>query len=169
MEHLPVGQHRLDPQHQIAHGPVAEHGGAAGVGGDQPADGRRALRRQGQGKAPADRLGRLVHGGQGNAGLRHDHVVHRVDLADGPEPLGAQQHLALGDLARDQPGVAPLRHDRRPGLGAKAHDGGDLAGAARKQQKGRGPRPAVAPFDQLGSQLAGILAPAVRAEHGLQA
>ena len=111
----------------------------------------------------------LVHRGQRQPGLDHQHVVVGVDLAHRPHPLQREQHLALRDLAADQAGVAALRRDRRPGLGADADDGGHLGGGPRQHQQRRRPAPAVAPLHQLRRQPVRILAPAALAQHRLQA
>ncbi len=169
VEHLAVGQHRFHAQDEVAHGPVAQHRRAARVGRDQAADRGRTLRGQRKGKASADRLRRFVHHRQGDAGLRDDHVISGLDLPNGAQPVQRQQDLPLGDLAGDQAGVATLGSHRRPGLGADADHGADVLDRPRQHQQGRHAAPAVTPFDQLGAQPVRILAPAVGAQHGLQA
>src|ERR1700723_1070057 len=49
-EHPAVGQHHLQPQHQVAHHPVAQYRRTAGIGGEVAADLCGSLRSQAQGK-----------------------------------------------------------------------------------------------------------------------
>jgi hypothetical protein len=166
---LAVRQHRLQSQHQVARGPIAQHLGAAGVGRDHPAHRGRAFRGETQRKAPAHLGGRGMHLRKRHAGLGGQGVVIGVDLADRPHPLGGEQDLALRDLAAHKAGVAALDGDRLARLETDADHGGDLVGGLRQGQERRGPDPAVAPFHQLRRDALGIFAPAALAQHRLQA
>ena len=64
-----VGQHRLDPLDQRAHRPEAKHLRAAGVGRDQPADGRAALGAERQREALAGVGGGVVERFEDDAGF----------------------------------------------------------------------------------------------------
>ena len=88
---------------------------------------------------------------------------HReVDRVDRPDPVHAAEGeddvvAVLGrDPAADEPGVAALRHDRQPRLGANLDDGRDLRGRARPHDEPC--RPAIKPprLDQIRLQVVRI-------------
>ena len=60
--HPAVGQHHLEPEHQVAHHAVAQHRRAAGVGREVAADGAGALGAERQREQPARGRGGVLHG-----------------------------------------------------------------------------------------------------------
>ena len=136
-----VGQHHLEPEHELAGHPVAQHGGAAGVGGEVPPDGAAALGAERHGEEPTHlRRGRL-RVGQHDTGVDRDGPGDRVDLADGPHPTQRQHHLRarrVRHAAAHQAGVAPLRHEGGAGIAAGPHDVRDL-GRGAGSHHGQGP------------------------------
>ena len=134
-----VGQHRLQPQHHLAHHAVAQHPVAAGVGRDVAADGGRAAGAQVQRQEQARGVGGLAGGLQNAAGL-HDHDrPGGVDLLDRVHPGQAERDGPLGRAAVHQAGEAtPGDHGGAGGVGglqnardfvggAGADDGGGLS------------------------------------------
>jgi hypothetical protein len=130
-EHRPVGEHRLDPEHQRAHRAVAQHLVAAGIGRNQPADGRRTLAAQRQRKAQALRGGGLVQALEHHPCLADRLPRRHVERADPVQPpQGKQQGPAagIGRGATRHAAVATLRHHRHPVAGAQADQRRQLGG-----------------------------------------
>ena len=111
-----------------------------------PANLAAALGTQAQRKQPVGLGRRLMQMGEDAASLDGHREVDRVDR---PDPVHAAEGeddvvAVLGrDPAADEPGVAALRHDRQPRLGADAHDRRNLAGRTRPHDKPR--RAAIKP------------------------
>ena len=137
----PVGEDRLQPGDARADRPVAHRVRAAGVGGDEAADGGAV--------APAE-VDAGVEAGVARVGLQRGEGDARPGLdlrgraVDGPqvgEARGAEDDLAAARHARaDHAGVAALRHDRRAVRAAGGEHGDDLGGVRRPHH---GARPAV--------------------------
>ena len=106
-----VGQHHFQPQHQIAHGAVAQHVQAAGVAGDVAADLAAAF------AGEAEREKAAVFGGGGLDVLQNaacidgDGVVGKADMADSVEFAQIQDDAAVRHAAANQSGVTALRCD----------------------------------------------------------
>ena len=150
-------RHHLQPQAELARVAVAQHLGAAGVGRQVAADGAAALRGQAQRQPQSFGLGGLLRGLQHAAGLDRHRQVGRIDRAHPLEPAQAQQQLraaGVGHRGADQAGVAALRHDRDAVLGAQAHHLRDLLGRAGPGHRQRAARPAPAPVQRPGRQVA---------------
>ena len=95
-----IGQHRFDPQHGCAHRPVAQHLGAAGIGGDQAADCGRSFASQGEGKAQARNLGCSMQVLQNNASPAGHFARCGVNRADLVKPAQRQQQLIAAGIGR---------------------------------------------------------------------
>jgi hypothetical protein len=129
-----VGQHRFHALHQRAHGPEAQHLGAAGVGGDEAADGAAAARAQGQRETPADLVRRGVQIGEDHPSLGDGHAGLSVQHADfGHPPQRQEQRRAIfrRRRARDHAGIAALRHQRHAKLGCQGDNCRDFLGRGR--------------------------------------
>ena len=124
-----VGQHHLQPQHQVARIAVTHRVVAAGVDRQHAADLRGALGRNRQRQQAAGFGGGKLGGLQGDAGLDRQRHVHRVEVADTVQASGAEHKFraVLGrDRAADHGGVAALRHHRCAGLGAQLDHRGEF-------------------------------------------
>ena len=129
-----VGQHDLQPEHEVPGAAISEHRYPAGIGREIAADHATALRRQAQGKQAVDILCRRLKVGEHASRLRRHGVVERVDLAD-PVHARKAKHDAAAFLERhrspDQAGIAPLGDNRNPGRRRQPHDFGDLLAVGR--------------------------------------
>src|SRR3546814_3820045 len=81
-----VGQHDLKAERQFTGIAVAQHGNAAGVGGEIAADGATAFGAEAERKEAAGFTGRRLYSGEDAAGLDRHGVTARVDLADAVAP-----------------------------------------------------------------------------------
>ena len=143
--HPPVGQHHLEAQHQVAHHPVAQHRGTAGVGRDVAADRAAALATRGSAgtagrprppppaPSPATTPASTVIVSPTASTSRTARIRPSDSTTWEPESSGTAPPL--------DPGVAALRDDRHPGVVREAQDVGDLGGARRGVR-----RPAAAPL-----------------------
>ncbi|GAB1575955.1 hypothetical protein BPNSA17_07880 [Bordetella petrii] len=150
---LPFGGDHFQAQRQLARIAVAQHLGAAGIGGQVAAYGAAALGGQAQREQPAGIGGGLLHRLQDAAGLDRDRVVVGIDVADAVQARRRQQHRLAGVVRRGaaaQPGIAALRHHRRAMLRAQAHRLRDLGGAARPDDGLRRAAVAAPPILQVG-------------------
>ena len=151
-----VGQHHLEPEHQVAHVAEAQHRGAAGIGRQVAADGAASFRRQRQREPEAGGGRGVLHRCQRRAGLDGDRRVGRVERAHRVHPRQRDDDGGAGGVRRGaaaQAGVAPLRHDRRAGVGAGTHDCGDLGRRRRAHDRQRPPAKASAPVGEPGGRI----------------
>ena len=155
--HLAVGGHHLQAQAQLARIAVAQHLGAAGIGGQVAADGATALggqaQRQQQPGVGRGLLQRLQHA----AGLGGERQVGAVDGAHAVQARQAEQHLraaGIGHAAADQAGVAALRHHAGAVRGAGPQHGSHLRGVGRAHHGQRTAAEALAPVQLPGRQVA---------------
>src|SRR5690606_500228 len=139
-QHLPVGEHHLQPEHVLGGHAVLDAAHPAGVGGHVAADGR-GLPRAGVGWEPQPVRGqRRRQGGVDDARLHHRHPVGRVDRDD-PVHRGRGDHQrAVDRVGRPgQAGPGTLGHDRHPVGGRDPDRGGDVRGRAGPHHRHRGP------------------------------
>jgi hypothetical protein len=144
-------------QAQVARVAPAQHGGAAGVGGQVAAQGAAAFGRQAQGEQQAARRGRFLHGLQHAAALGGDSQVGLVKKSHAVHALQAQQHLGaagVGHAAAHQAGVAALGHDGHLGVGTQPHHRGHLGRGAGAHHRQRFAVPAAAPVAFKGTEVA---------------
>ena len=168
----PVGQHHLQPQHEVAGIAVAQHLGAAGIGREVAADLAGAFRPQAQREQPVDLRRLVLDRGQHHAGLYRHGVVQRIDSTDAIHPGGGDHHLQPARMrlpAAGQAGIAALRHDRHAGCRAELHDLRDLPGRGRAQHQWRVAAPAIAPGHAIGLHIGRVVDIAGRADDFLQA
>ena len=164
-----VGQHHLEAEHLFASVAVAQHVGAAGVGREVAADLAATLGGEAQREQQAGGLGPRLDVGEHAAGLDGHREVGRVELAHPVHAAERNQHLArLRQPATAQPGVAPLRHHRDAGGVAQAHDLADLVGTRRTQQQARRTAVGTARVLEVRGDDRRIVAPALRANDGLE-
>ena len=157
--HAPVRQHRFEAQAQVAGGAVAQHAGAARIGGQVAADPRRSFSAEAQREVTISLLGRLLDVGEDYARLDGDRVVERVDLAHAVEARQGDQDFAavlVGRRGAAQPGVAALRHDGRRGLVADADGLGHLGDRGRANHHRRRARVAPALVREIGGHVRGV-------------
>ena len=145
-----VGQHHLEPEHQIARDAVGDRAGAAGIGGEIAADGAAAFRAERQRKQPVDRRRRILRFRQHDAGF----AVIVFDAASTSRILSRRVSDRISspskrDLPADQPGVAALRDQRRLGLVRELEDRLHLGDRAGPQQHRRAAMIDAAAFDQI--------------------
>ena len=130
-----VGQHHLEPEHQLARVAVAQHVDAARVGREVAADLAAALGGERERETGARPLGGLLHRRQHAARLDRHGVVERVDRAHAVHARERSRPpraaCRVGHRAAAQAGVAALRHDRDALARAQRHDASDLVGARR--------------------------------------
>ena len=129
-----IGQHHLQAQHQLARVAVAQHLDAAGVGRQVAADPAAAFgaerQRKQQARAPRGLLQRRQHA----PGLHRHREVVAIDGAHAGEAFGRHDdagRAAGRHAAAAHAGVAPLGHDRHPGLGTQRDHGRHLGRRAR--------------------------------------
>ena len=102
VEHLPVGQHDLETEHEFARHAVAQRIQAAGVGREVAADLAAALGAERQRKETVGPLGRGLHVGENAAGLGDHREIGGIHFAD-----AVQAPQRKHDLVAASPGVAP--------------------------------------------------------------
>ena len=167
-----VRQHHLEPEREVARIAVAQHAGAARVGGQVAADPRRPLAAEREGEQAAGLGGGFLDVGQDHPGLDGDRVVERVDLAHPVEPREAQDQLPPGPIRRGraaEPGIAALRNDGDFLGRAQRDDAGDLFDGRRANHRRR--RAAI-PFPlvhQIGRHVRRLGQQAARADDADQA
>ena len=128
---------------------IAQHTGAASIGGQIATDHRRAFTPQTERKQPTDLVGSLLHIGQNAAGLHRHGVVERIHR---PHLVHAHQTdhqlltAGIGHRGTAQTGVAALGHDAGAGLGAQLHQRRHLGRAARSCHGQRPAAIALAPI-----------------------
>ena len=167
----PVRQHHLEAQHQVAHGAVAQHLHAAGVGRDVAANLAGALGAEAQREQPVGAVGGVLDLLQDHAGFDGDGVVDRVDGADALEPRGGDDdlaHVLVRLAAAGQSCVAALGDDGDAALGTDVYDACDLLGRLRPQYQGDAAHPVVAPARAVGRDVGGVVEIAGAPHHGLQ-
>jgi hypothetical protein len=138
---------------------VAQHLGAAGVGGQVAPDRAAALGRQAQRKEPARAFGGIAHGLQRAAGLDRQRVVVRVDFPDPVQPPSIQQHRMPMRARRSpsaQSGVAALGDDGCAAPRARLHDGGRFLRGRGQHHRIGAPREAFAPVRQERCHILGL-------------
>ena len=122
--HRAVGQHRLKPQHPVAHHPAAERLHAACIGRDHAADGGRSTRGKVDPRRAPHGLASLLHRVKRRARLnldaprdrvRHTHPVHARHVH---HDLPRLAHPGLGKT-----GSSAVRDDRHPVRTAQLDDG----------------------------------------------
>ena len=126
-DHLAIHQHHLDAENVVGRQPVFQAMHAAGILRDIAADRTGDLR---------GRVGRVVEAVSldgmgdaeiGDAGLRHHHPVHQIDLEDRVEAAHDQQHRVLQrQRAAGQRCAGSARHDANAVLVAIFEDLRDL-------------------------------------------
>ena len=155
-----LGGDHFQAQAQFPRVPVAQDGGAAGIGRQVPADGAAAFRRQRQGKQHAGAGRGLLDVVEDAAGFhRHGAIggIEGADTVQAPQRNDDGRAAGVRHAAQHQAGAAALRHHRDAGGGAGAHHGGHLLGI-RGQHHGAGaPGEAAAPVGEEGRHV-GLLA-----------
>jgi hypothetical protein len=140
VQQLPVRQYHLQPQRQLAHGAEAQHGEAAGVGGQVAADLAAAFAGQRQREQQPGAGRRRLHRRQRAAGLDGDGLVGRVEGANAVQPPQRDDQLPAAAVRRRRAaggGVAALRHDGDVVGGAEAHQRCHFVTAGRQCHRQR--------------------------------
>ncbi len=151
-----VGQHRGQPEHEVAHGAVTHGVGARGPGRRHAAEARVGPGVDGKEQAGAPQI--VVEGFAGHAGL-HDAVeiglVHGEDVvhAGKIERQAATRRVEMSFERRS----STERDHRHPGRGTRFDDLGDLFGGLGEQNGVGGLR--LQPGQRAGVLLAQRLAP----------
>ena len=120
---LPVRQHHLQPEHQVARIAVAHRVVAAGIGGEHAADLADALATEGQ-RQQAAGLGRRVCAAFTMTPASIVMVMSIGSIARTRFIRASDRTTVCGPVRRraaDHGGVAALRHDRHAGGGAELH------------------------------------------------
>ncbi len=131
----PIGQHRLDAEHQVPHIAVAQHRGTAGIGRQIAPDLARAFGADAQRKQASGFFRRGACGGQRHAGLHGQRVVDRIDRQHLVHAAQVQHHgiaARVRHRAAHQRGIAALRHHRHAVRMAPRDHRGDLLGGRRQ-------------------------------------
>jgi len=163
----PVGQDHLDSEHQFAGIAITQHGDAAGIGRQIAADLAAALGGEAEREQPVHLGRRLMQIGKDAAGLDRHREIDRVDRADTVHPTEGEDNIVAifrRHPAADQPGIAALRHDRQPRLGANANDGGNFLGRGGADDEPGGAMIKAASLDQIRLLVVRIGNPAGRAD-----
>ena len=82
MHHLPVREHYLQTEAQLAHVAVGENRRAAGIGRQQTADDGRAFGTERQGKQPVNIRSGILNGFQDDTCLDCDRIAGWINVAD---------------------------------------------------------------------------------------
>ena len=140
-----VGQDRLEAEQLAAHRPMAKDVGAAGVGGDHPADRGRVPRAEIHAHVPAGTPRDRLYRGQRGARANRDLARVGIDILEGREPQRREHDLAASrHRAAHEAGVAALRNDADTGIRARAQHGPDLLRRTRTDhRRQRDPRTAA--------------------------
>jgi hypothetical protein len=136
-DHAAVSQHGFQPVREIARHAIAQHCGAAGIGGEIATDLAAAFRAETQ-REHAIRLQRsFLHGSQRAAGLCNQREVSGIDTADAVHPAHHQHHAARihGRGSPHVACVATLRHDWNAQRIAQGEHGGDLRRIRRQRHR----------------------------------
>ena len=148
-DHRTVPHHELDSHHLLAHHAVAQNVDTTGIGGDHPAD-RAALPRpeidtEGQpgGRSVPMETGERHPGTHGDLRRYPIDGFHVIKTAEVHDHLTMQWHSAP-----DHAGVPTLRHQRRPGPGARGNDAGDVVCRGRAYDAGRSASKPSRPVDR---------------------
>ncbi len=152
VEDLAVGQHHLQPEHEVARHAVAQHGQPAGVGADVAAEPAAALRAEAERQHEPALPRRLLRIRQHHAGVGRERVAKRVDLANPVHPLQADDEMAAGEVGRCAAaiaGVAGLRHEGEAEPRGELHDALHLRRVGRPQHRGRRAAQEVAVVDYV--------------------
>ncbi len=139
-EHPAIGQHHLQPQHQVAHHSVAQYCGAAGIGGEVAANLRGSLRAQAQGKKTIGVACRGLRAGQRAAGLYDHRIIGGIDLPNAIQALQGHDNLRAAFVrcgAAAVTGIAAVRHHGDIVAVADRQDPRDLIDAARAKHQRR--------------------------------
>lgn len=127
IEQTAVGQRDLQPQHEVAHGAVADDPVAAGVGGGVAAHLAGAARAEVEGKGPTFGFDMLLQDFERDAGLHQHGAAYGVEVFDGVEPGKREHDLAgLWGGAAGEAGEAALDSDGLAMLMAQAEGAGHL-------------------------------------------
>jgi hypothetical protein len=73
----PIRQHDFQPEHEVAHGPVAQHCGSAGIGGNVTTDLAASFGAEAQREQTPGFFGRFLHFGQDTACFDGNRVRER--------------------------------------------------------------------------------------------
>ena len=122
--YAPVGQHHLQPEHQLARVAVAQHVHAARVGRKVAADLAAALGRQRKRKQPIVPGSHALDLRQHAARFRGERIVERIDCADAVHPRQRNHDLgprAGRHRAAAQAGISTLRNDAQAPPCGQAH------------------------------------------------
>ena len=165
----PSGGDDLEAEHQLAGVAVADGGVAAGVGGEDAADGGTALAAEGEGEEAALGGGGLLGGGDDDAGFRGHghvegvHVAHAVEAGEADDDLGAG---LVGGGTADHGGVAALGDHRDAGGGEEANGGGEGLRRRGADEEGGAAGVEAAPVGEVGGEVGGVRDQAAGAEGG---
>ena len=153
---LPVGEHDLEAEHELAGVAVAQHLHATGVGGNHATDFTRTLAGQGQRKQPVGLLRRGLHGGQRHASFGTQRVVGGIHAADAPQPRQVDHHrgpVGQGRGPATQAGVAALGHHRAPRRCAGPHHRRHLRSVGRQHHRTSTAGVSPAPVGEVGRHV----------------
>ena len=156
LEHPPVRQHHLEPEHQLAHHPVAQHAGAAGIGREVAPDLTAPLGAQAERKEALGLIGRLLYLREDAAGFRHQRIVGRIEASDAVQPFKAQHQLRTGLIRRGSSavaGVAAMRDHCRARRVAQGEERRDLGHRARQRHRERAALIEVTVVGEVGGAL----------------
>jgi hypothetical protein len=164
-----VGQHHFQAQAEFAGVAVAQHLHAAGIGRQVAADGGAAFGGEREREQAVGLARRFLHGMQSATGLDGDGIVVGIDGADAVEARQHHHHLAADRRgAAAQPGIAALRHNARPGVGAGADHRGNFLGAAGQHHATRVAGVAAAPVGAEGGHVVRLRQHARRTDDAAQ-
>jgi hypothetical protein len=137
-EDLAVGEHGLEPEHEIAGHAIADHAIAAGIGRDVAADGAAAARAEIEREHESVVADTFLQSLQRHAGLGDHDPAAGVDLLDRGHALRRQHDFAC----QRHGGTHEARHAALRGHGharlvAEPQEGRDILGAARPHHRQR--------------------------------
>ncbi len=162
-----IRQHDLEPERQVTHVAVAQHGRATGVRSQVPADRATALRTEGQRKQSVDRRCRLLQVLQQDASLDGNGFVRRIDLADACH-AGQRQYDLGATVVRNrsaaQAGIATLRNQRDAVRVADLRHRGHLLGGRRPHDQRCGAPVRVTPVTEVTGHPLGVADDPLRAD-----
>ena len=143
-----VGEYNFEAEDERAGVPIAQHLGAAGVGGNVAADLAGAFSTEAEGEEAVVFSCDFLDALQDDAGLDGQGIVVGIDLAHGVHARCRDDdfgHVAVWLAGAGEAGVAALGDDRGFGLGAEFDEGCDFFCGFWAQEDGHRALPVIAP------------------------
>ncbi len=123
-----IGQHHLEPEHEITRVAITQNRRAAGIGRDVPANGAGAFRAERERIEKTRRTRSQLHIGQHSTRFHSDRGIDRINRRDALHAAQGNHHAAIRHATADKPRIPALRHEGNARFATGLHDGRDLLG-----------------------------------------